>query len=262
MTHNASPRPPTLLVSPQRMPHLYCPHFYILLSAFPVLAQPWELRRGLRHGRSTGRWLWVWCCHHVPKVGLPHPPVWELGFFKDLFLLSLCARITSFGHSFLELLYPLAFYYIRLHKFFYFFESHLFISLASSSEPQTIRCYPTFCPQTLFPSLKISQDPFTSSSVQMLSKSYLQPEISPKLSSSMSSDTKLFSFGAFPAISIWSVSEVKLVFLSPQVSILSWRMCLPLFRMPAYKSFKLSLAALPPLPLASIFGFQILLPRL
>lgn len=137
------------------------------------------------------------------------PSVRGGAFLKTPLSFLLVPPRTSVGHWFLEILY-LAFCYIKLYKFFSLRLSIFSLPPFPPWSPKLLDVPQHFIHRLCFHLEKSegekkkrekSQVPYLSSSVQILSKSCLQPEISPKLLSSVSSHTGLLSVGAFSAIS-------------------------------------------------------------
>lgn len=133
-------------------------------------------------------------------------------FLKTPLSFLLVPPRTSVGHLFLEILYPLAFCYVKLYKFFSLRLSIFSLPPFPPLSPKLLDVPQHFIHRLCFHleqsegknkkrEREKSQVPYLSSSIQILSKSCLQPEISPKLLSSVSSHTGLLSFGAFSAIS-------------------------------------------------------------
>lgn len=226
--------PNTFLVSH----HKGCLTFIAHSSVYFCVTWAWKLRSGL-WWQVQGVLVEGLVLLPGAQVRLLCPPAWEVDFFKDPFLLPLCIPVTSIGPSFLEIFYPLAFYYIELGKFFSLKSPIFCFSSFFSFEPQTIRCSPTFYPQTLFSSWKMSGEKkkisgplpviFYIDSLKVLSPAwnFLHAIV---LHIQQHGATLLWSFSCHLKL---SMSKVKPVFLSPQVTILSWWMSLPLFRMPA-----------------------------
>lgn len=135
--------PPALPMSSQVTSLPLLPTFPHSSSTSPVWARARQPRPG-RRGRSLpGPCLWVDCWCRVSS----RRPAGSVrgGRFQRPLLLPLCAPIASVGHSFLEILYFLGFYYTELSKFSFEVAFYFFFSLASflSSEPRTMRCPPT-----------------------------------------------------------------------------------------------------------------------